>query len=106
LDLIKSSAPYINQTDRYEVINALEIHTDKSPQKVGEILLEIFKHQITYDLSRGKVTRMVERLYKYGIKDVANRICLMHAEMGIDFLRKTYQKNNSQTTPKSKSDIE
>ncbi len=92
--MLKSSAPYITTRDRFYVIEALERLIEKSPKKVGEILLEVYKKEITYDVSRGKLVNMVKSLYDMGFNESANNICQLHAENGYHFLREVYQEYN------------
>jgi len=58
------------------------------------ILIELFKNEITYDISRGKLQKMVEILYDKGFKETANKICFLHGEKGFHFLRELYIKFN------------
>jgi len=86
-------APHINQGDKYFVFEYLEKHINKSPEKVGNILVEIFNHGIEYDISRGKISAMIQVLYDNGFRELADKICNMHGEKGIHYLRELFERN-------------
>jgi hypothetical protein len=92
--ILKTSVPYVLTKDRYFIIEGLEKLIKKSPESVGVILHEIYKKEITYDVSREKLVDMIKYLYSIGCKKVANNICLLHAENGYHFLRELYRENN------------
>ncbi len=58
------------------------------------ILVELCRNEVNYDISRGKLLKMVEILYDNGLIDLGNKICLLHAEQGFYFLRELYVKYN------------
>ncbi len=89
------AAPYIEQSDKYFAYQNLEKLVIKSPEKVGNILIELFKNGVSYDISRGRIATMVQVLYDNGLKEIADTICNMHGEKGIHFLRDVFQKNKS-----------
>jgi len=93
-EILLRSASFISQRDRYSVIEALSKHINNYPEKVGSILIELFKKEVSYDISRGKLQEMVENLYDKGIKEIADKICLIHGEHGFHFLRSLYIKYN------------
>ena len=93
-EIILTSAPYINQRDRYSVLESLSKHINNYPEKVGNILVELFKIEVSYDISRGKLHEMVENLYEKNYKAIADKICLIHGEHGFHFLRSLYIKYN------------
>lgn len=94
-EVLLKSAVHINQRDRYSVIESLSKHINNCPDKVGNILIEIFKKEVSYDISRGKLQEIVENLYDKELKDIADKICLLHGEKGFHFLRDIYDKYNS-----------
>lgn len=93
-EVLLNSVPFINQRDRYSVIESLSKHINNSPEKVGNILIELYNKEVTYDISRGKLQEMVENLYDKGFKEIADKICLIHGEHGFHFLRSLYIKYN------------
>lgn len=88
-------APHVNQGDKYFVFECLDKHINKSPEKVGSILVEIFSHGIEYDISRGKISTMIQVLYDKGFREIADRICNMHGEKGIHYLRDVFERNKN-----------
>lgn len=93
-EVLLDSAAYINQGDRYSIIESLSKHINNYPEKVGNILFVLFKKEVSYDISRGKLQEMVENLYDKGFKEIADKICLIHGEHGFHFLRGLYIKYN------------
>jgi len=93
-EVLLNSAVHINQRDRYSVIESLSKHINNCSEKVGSILLEIFKKEVSYDISSGKLQEIIENLYGKGLKDIADKICLIHGEKGFHFLRDIYDKYN------------
>lgn len=93
-EVLSKSVPYVNQRDRHSVIEALSKHINNFPKKVGLILIELLKKEVSYDISRGKLKKMVEILYEKGYKNTSDEICLLHAEKGLHFLRDSYDKYN------------
>lgn len=94
-EILLNSAVHINQRDRYSIIESLSKHINNCPEKVGGILIEIFKKEVSYDISRGKLQDIVESLYDKGLNNIADRICLLHGEKGFHLLRDIYDKYNS-----------
>lgn len=94
-EILLNSAVHINQRDRYSIIESLSKHINNCPEKVGNILIEIFKKEVSYDISRGKLQEIVESLYDKGLNNIADKICLLHGEKGFHFLRDIYDKYNS-----------
>lgn len=94
-EILSKSVAYLNQRDRYSVIESLSKHINNYPEKVGLILIELFKKEVSYDISRGKLHEMVENLYDKGHKEIGDKICLLHGENGFHFLRSLYIKYNT-----------
>lgn len=93
-EIIKNSVTFLNQRDRYFVLEILDKHAKDSTKYVAEILLSIFTKEITYD-GREKVKNTIEILYENGQKDIADKICLLHGERGFEVLRELYRKYNN-----------
>jgi len=91
---ISSSVKYVVELDRYSLMESLVLHVKTNTEKVAKILVEMFSFEVSYDISRGKITSLVEVIYENGFKELANKICLLHGEKGFNFLRETYEKNN------------
>lgn len=94
-EILLNSISHVNQQDRYFVIKALSKHINNATKEVGLILVELFKKEVNYDIYRGKLTEIVEILYNKGIKEIADKICLLHGEKGYYFLRELYIKYNT-----------
>lgn len=94
-EVLSSSAPYVNQRDRYAIIEALSKHINNTPEEVGSILIELFKKEVSYDISQGKLQEMVEFLYEKSHKEIGDKICLLHGENGFYFLRDIFNKYNA-----------
>lgn len=94
-EILLYSVSYVNQRDRYSVLEALSKHINNTTEEVGLILIELFKKEVNYDMSRGKLIEMVEILYNKGFKEIADKICFFHGEKGFHFLRELYIKYNT-----------
>ncbi|WP_268225174.1 hypothetical protein [Sinomicrobium oceani] len=94
-EILLNSVEYISNRDQLSVMKALNDHIDNTPKEVGEILVGMCNHTIAYSLSRTLLQQMVDTLYKKGLKEVADNICLLNAENGMDFLRPVYSKYNT-----------
>lgn len=94
-EIVLNSVGHVNQRDRYSVIEALSKHINNTTEEVGLILVELFKIEVNYDISRGKLIEMVEILYNKGFKEIADKICFLHGEKGFHFLRELYIKFNA-----------
>ena len=98
LESVKASIKYIDKAPGYgmtlsRVIEALLRHVLITPQKVGEIYLEIPKSEMWYlqGMKRGDIEKTVRILYKKGHKDIADEICNRFGKAGVDFLRAVYE---------------
>lgn len=94
-EVLSNSVAHLSQRDRYSVIESLSKHLNNSPEEVGLILIELFKKEVSYDISRGKLHEMVEILYDKEYKNISDKICLLHGEQGFHFLRDLYIKYNA-----------
>ena len=98
LESVKASIKYINKAPGYgmtlsRVIEALLRHVLITPQKVGEIYLEIPKSEMWYlqGMKKGDIEKTVRILYKKGHKDIADEICDRFGKAGVNFLRPVYE---------------
>ena len=98
LESIKASIKYIDKAPGYgmtlsRVIEALQKHVLKTPEKVGEIYLEIPKSEMWYlqGMKSGDIEKTVRILYEKGHKDIADKICNRFGEARVDFLRIVYE---------------
>ena len=95
VEWMKQSARYISQQDRYAIIDGLSKHINNAPERVGKILLELSKNDVSHDMTRGKVRDMIVILYESGNKQIANDICFLYGEKGNHNLRDIYLKFNT-----------
>ena len=92
---IKFSIKYID--DRYYFIKSLNRHLKNSTEQVANILIMLFKIKIEYDISRGIIQNMVKIIYEKGLKDQADKICILRADKGNYILRNLYKINNKES---------
>ena len=98
LTWVKVSINYLDKAQGYaitlsKVIEALQKHVLITPEKVGEIYLEIPKDGIRFlgQTQKSEVEATIQILYKKGYKDIADKICSNRfGEAGFDFLRPVY----------------
>lgn len=89
------SIPYIGKHDKYSIFESLTKHINNETEKVAKILVRLFEEEVTYDISRGKIKDMVEIIYQSDYKEYADKICLLHGEKGLHFMRELFIKYNA-----------
>ncbi len=94
---IKVSINYLDKVPGYaltlsNVIKALQKHVLITPEKVGEIYLEIPEGEMWFlgQTQKDEVEETIRILYKKGYKDIADAICNRFGEAGVDFLKPVY----------------
>ena len=97
---IKVSMNYLDKVPGYaftlsSVIEALQKHVLITPEKVGEIYLEIPKNGIRFlgQTQKSEVEATIRILYKKGHKNIADGICNRFGKAGADFLRSVYEES-------------
>ena len=70
-------------------------HAPKTPEKVGKIYLEMLNAGIYPDYKEADIQEIVRILYEKNQKVTADRICVMYAAKGFDFLKSLYDKHRS-----------
>jgi len=94
LSWIKLSAKFIEQSPNIPyLLENLDRLSDTSPDKVGAIYLTILAHYTPSDY-KNHIRSIVEKLYKSGNTENANRICNMYFRDGFEFLRDIYENHN------------
>ncbi len=85
-------------------IEYLNRFSDKeSCSYLGSIFLEMLKTGIpTYHEEH--IVSIVGKIYRFGTKADADKICNIYASRGCEFLRKTYDENNSKSKSKPEKD--
>ena len=92
--LVFDSVKYIDDMDKYYLIQSLDVHSKDHIEEVAKILIELFSYGVSYDISRGKIGVLVDTIYNKGFKDYGDKICIQHGEKGLDFLKNIYEKYN------------
>ncbi|MGA1863252.1 SIR2 family protein [Deferribacter thermophilus] len=69
-------------------------HVSKTPQKVGELFIEMLNNNIYLDYKIEDIQKTIEILYERGEKELADRICNLYGARGFDFLRDIYFEYN------------
>lgn len=93
-EAIKEGVINLADRDRYFFFEDLNKIIDDNLEKGGELLVAAFRKDATYDISRGLIADMVEKLYQNEFKNYANEICELHVQHGLLFLRELYNKYN------------
>jgi hypothetical protein len=77
-------------------IKNLAKFAEKEPQKTGELFWALIKDtEHVPDYKKEDIINIIKTLYQKGEKEMANRICNKFGEKGNDFLRETYELNNT-----------
>ncbi len=103
LTWIKVSMNYLNKVPGYaftlsSVIEALQKHALTTPEKVGEIYLEIPKSEMWYlqGMKKGDIEKTVRILYEKGHNGIADEICIQFAKANAPFLKSVYEEYQNQ----------
>lgn len=87
------SAPYVGERHHSpRLIEHLDRLAEENPKESGEVYLHMLSKTIPYDEQKSK--SFVEKLYRKGQKDLADRICNTYGKAGHYFLRDLYALNN------------
>lgn len=70
-------------------------HVTKTPIEVGNIYLDMLSHNVYPIYNQEHIQEIIRILYKFELKDVADRICNLYSEAGFDFLRSLYDENQN-----------
>ncbi len=96
VDLLKKSIIFMKGDYRLvSFIENLLNHVDKSPDEVGDIVLEMLNAGVFVTIKGENFQQLVRRLYELKRKDIADEICYMYARKGIFFLKEVYEEYNS-----------
>jgi hypothetical protein len=95
VDLLKASISYMKADYRlvFFIENLLK-HVDKTPDEVGEIVLEMLSAGLFVTIKEKNLQQLVRRLYEQERKDIADKICYLYARKGIFFLKEVYDEYN------------
>jgi len=95
VDLLKASISYMKADYRLAFfIEDLLKHVDKTPDEVGEIVLEMLNAGLFVTMKEKNLQHLVRRLYEQERKDIADKICYLYARKGIFFLKEVYDEYN------------
>ena len=90
------AAPYTNENYNssffVEYLNKFD--DPQSSVYLGKIFIKILEHYIPY-FREENIQSIVEKLYKHGQKDDADKICNIYGMNSYEFLRDLYEKKNS-----------
>lgn len=95
VDLLKASIRYMKADYRlaFFIENLLK-HVDKTPDEVGEFVLEMLNTGLFVTIKEKNLQHLVRRLYEQERKDIADKICYLYARKGIFFLKEVYDEYN------------
>jgi len=92
---IRLSVKYIYlNPDIYSFLKSLLEHVEKTPQKVGIILIEMVDKVELYPSDEEDVKEIVQKLYEIEQKVSANEVAIIYGENGYYFLQDLYNKYN------------
>ena len=95
VDLLKASIRYMKADYRFPFfIENLLKHVDKTPDEVGEIVLETLNADLFVTIKEKNFQHLVRRLYEHKRKNTADKICILYARKGIFFLKEVYDEYN------------
>ena len=85
LEWLKLSAKYVERGfNSASFVEALRKHVTQTPNKVGEIYLEMLNNKVCPDYPPTDIQEIVRVLYNQGYKKKANEICELYAAAGPD----------------------
>lgn len=94
-DWIRLSVKYIYlKPDIYSFLKGLLVHTEKTPQKIGTILIEMADKVKLYPFDEEDIKKIVQKLYEIEQKVNANEVAIIYGENGYYFLQDLYNKYN------------
>jgi hypothetical protein len=94
--LAKGSLKYVEK--EYNLLHVpknLLKHVDKFPNEVGEVFLALVGEGFFPTFEEEKVLLVLEKLYGYGLKKIADQICNAYFSKNLEFVKPIYQKNQN-----------
>jgi len=89
---LKLSAKYVGKNFNTSFfIEYLLKHLPKTPEKVGQIYLEMLNANIYPDYRKENIQEIVRLLYDKNEKEIADRICNLYGARNFDFLKEIYE---------------
>ena len=81
--------------ETYRFIENLTKFAEKEPKKTGDLFWTLIKDaKHVSDYKKDDIIYIVNTLYQKGEKETANKVCNKFGELGVNFLREIYDKNN------------
>jgi hypothetical protein len=91
---LKLSAKYIETNYNAPfLIEYLLPHAVKTPNKVGQVFLTVLNNGVYPQYKKENIRGIVRQLYAHQQEEIADNICNLYMEKGIDFLKPVYEKN-------------
>jgi hypothetical protein len=78
------------QPNIYSFLKSLLVHVEKSPQKIGIILIEMADKVELYSTDEEDIKKIVQKLYERDQKDIADKIAITYGENSYYFLQDLY----------------
>jgi hypothetical protein len=91
-DWLKISVKHIKPFEM-EFIDLLIKHGSTKPKCCGEIFVNMVESQHYFDYQKDKIIELVTVLYDRDEKNTADKICNLYLQVGLDFLKPTYEKH-------------
>ena len=93
VEWLKLSAKYQVEYNTTFFIEYLLEHVEHTPDRVGEIYLEMLNSNIYFEYEKENIQEIVKRLYTQGQKLIADKICILYGARGYDFLKELFENN-------------
>lgn len=92
LPWLNLAARFVEHMNSIFFVEQLDRLSDSSPREVGNVYLTMLGYVIP-DYKIDHIRSLVDKLYQFGEKDSADRICNVYFSKGFEFLRDIYETN-------------
>jgi hypothetical protein len=93
---ITLSVKYIYlKSNIYSFLESLLVHSEKTPQKIGMILIEMADKVVLYPRDEEDIKKIVQKIYEKDQKDSANKVAYTYGENRYYFLQDLHNKYNT-----------
>ena len=79
----------------YSFLESLLVHSEKTPQKIGMILIEMADKVVLYPRDEEVIKKIVQKIYEKDQKDSANKVAYTYGENRYYFLQDLHNKYNT-----------
>jgi hypothetical protein len=93
VEWLKLSAKYQVEYNTIFFIEYLLQHVEHTPDRVGDIYLEMLESDIYPEYKKEYIQEIVKKLYDQQQKPVADKICNLYGARGYDFLKEIFDNN-------------